>query len=180
MMKKSAFQKILRDHKDRLYGYALYFLRDRDEAEDVVQEVCIKLWEKWDSVDRNRRTAWMMRVAHNQCIDVIRRRKMSVNVQTEKKRDMQAAYQVDSKGDGHPEAQLELAETQKVLLSALDTLPEQTKSMMLMHYFQGLKYEEIGEVLNAKLSTVKVAVHRGRKALKEVLSEHYPERVGEN
>ena len=178
-MKKSAYQKILRDQKDRLYGYALYFLRDREDAEDVVQEVFIKLWQHWDRVDRKHTVAWMMRVAHNQCIDVVRQRKMSATRQNDWNRVEQTAFLADSEGEGHPEAQFELAETQKTLLMALDELPERTKSMMLLHYYQGLKYEEIGKILDAKVSTVKVAVHRGRKALKDILSEQYPERVGE-
>jgi DNA-directed RNA polymerase specialized sigma24 family protein len=57
-------------------------------------------------------------------------------------------------------------------------LPKKTQSMLLMHYFQGLKYDDIGEVLDTKVSTVKVAIHRGRKMLKQLLAEAFPERAG--
>jgi DNA-directed RNA polymerase specialized sigma24 family protein len=46
---------------------------------------------------------------------------------------------------------------------------------MLLHYFEGLKYEEIGEILNANINTVKVTVHRGRKMLKDIIVQRYPE-----
>jgi DNA-directed RNA polymerase specialized sigma24 family protein len=47
-----------------------------------------------------------------------------------------------------------------------------------MHYFQGLKYEEIGEILDTKVSTVKVAVHRGRRELRCIMEKQFPESVG--
>lgn len=167
----------MREHKDRVYSYAFYFLRDRDDAEDVTQDVFIRLWEHRDSIDKQRLVAWMMRVTHNRCIDVIRQKKGNRRL-SGPEGFLERSIADDDPG-AHPESRLEASETQRMLLSAMDELPERTKSMLLLHYFQGLKYEEIGEILNAKLSTVKVAVYRGRKALKEVLSDRFSERIGE-
>jgi RNA polymerase sigma-70 factor (ECF subfamily) len=179
MMKKSAFQRAMRDHRDRLFGYTFYFLRHREDAEDAVQEVFVKLWEHWDRIDKGRMVAWMMRVAHNVCVDAARRRK-SVRERERAVGMENVEFSHSNRSiDGDPEARLELTETQKCLLAAMDTLPEKTKSMMLLHYYQGLKYEEIGEVLDEKAGTVKVAVHRGRKTLKDVLAKQLPEQVGE-
>jgi len=76
-----------------------------------------------------------------------------------------------------PELQYAFTETQRLLLSAMEALPERTRSILLLHYFQGLKYKVIGEILSAKVSTVKVAVHRGKKVLRQVLAEEFPERM---
>ena len=86
-----------------------------------------------------------------------------------------AIYQSDKMVN--PESYYEYSETQKLLLHALETLPEKTRSMLLLHYFQGFKYEMIGEILNTSVNTVKVAIHRGKKILKEMLEEQFPERV---
>ena len=176
-MRKGVFQNLLREHKDRVYSYAFYFLRDRDDAEDVTQEVFIKLWEHKERIDQRRLVPWMMRVTHNRCIDMIRQRKG--NRRLNGAGGFLEQTVADADPSAHPGSRLEASETQRLLLEAMDALPERTKSMLLMHYFQGLKYEEIGGILNAKLSTVKVAVHRGRKALKEALSDQFTERAGE-
>ena len=79
--------------------------------------------------------------------------------------------------DKNPEYSYEGRETKGILLSAIQTLPDNVKSMMLLHYFQGLKYNEISEMLDANENTVKVSVYRGRKILREVLTERFPERA---
>jgi len=177
-MKKNEFKKILHTNKNRVFSYAFYLLRNREDAEDITQEVFIRLWKNWDSIDRKKVVGWMMRVTHNCCIDLMRQKKASAN-------QLRSAGRVDSesallKSDTNtdPELQYEFTETQRVLLSAMEALPERTKSMLLLHYFQGLKYEAIGEILNTKVSTVKVAVHRGKKVLRQVLAEQFPERMG--
>jgi RNA polymerase sigma factor (sigma-70 family) len=177
-MKKIAFQKILREHKNRVFSYAFYFLRNREDAEDITQDVFLKIWQHWDTIDKNRIVGWMMRVTYNQCVDLSRKKKASVNKRiTSADFDLQSVAS-ESNVDSDPEWCYEFTETQRTLLSAMNALPDRTKSMLLLHYFQGMKYETIGEILDIKLNAVKVAVHRGRKMLKQILEEEFPERVG--
>jgi len=177
-MKKIAFQKILREHKNRVFSYAFYFLRNREDAEDITQDVFLKIWQHWDTIDKNRIVGWMMRVTYNQCVDLSRKKKASVNKRiTSADFDLQSVAS-ESNVDLDPEWCYEFTETQRTLLSAMNALPDRTKSMLLLHYFQGMKYETIGEILDIKLNAVKVAVHRGRKMLKQILEEEFPERVG--
>ena len=176
-MKRAGFKKVLREHRNRVYGYALYFLRNPDDAEDITQDVFLKVWQHWDNIDKSRMAAWMMRVTYNQCIDMSRRRKASVNNRTASAEFDFERLSSDPNNCIDPEWSLEFSETQKTLLSALGTLPRKTQSMLLLHYFQGLKYETIGEILDTKVSTIKVAIHRGRKMLRQVLAEEFPERM---
>lgn len=170
-MNTRAYQKVLRNQKNRIFSYALYFLRHREDAEDVTQEVFIRLWQNWNDIDRKRMEAWMMRVAHNLCVDQVRkRRNYAVR--------MEAAQRPGSDIESNPELSVELSELQRALMSAMQSLPERTKSMLLLHYFQGLKYEEIGQILDTNVTAVKVAVHRGRKALKQILADQFPEKIG--
>ena len=64
------------------------------------------------------------------------------------------------------------------MISTLSTLPEITQSILLMHYFQGMKYETIANILDINTNAVKVAAHRGKKALKLTITEQYPEIIG--
>lgn len=177
-MKKRAYHKVLQEHKDRIYSYAFYFLRNREDAEDVTQEVFIKVWQHWDKIEKQRIAAWLTRVTHNQCVDMTRRKKTG-----NQHRVIAGDFDLSRVSDkdstqSNPESSLEFSEMQATLLEAMKALPEKTQSMLLMHYFQGLKYETIGEILDTKISAVKVAIHRGRKSLKKILAENFPERVG--
>jgi len=136
----------------------------------------VRLWQHWESIDRNRAVAWMIRVAHNQCVDLVRRKKISpAPFKNSAQWDTEKISSVSEK-DGDPALGYEEKESQKALLLALETLPEKTKSILLLHYFHGLKYETIGEILDTNVNTVKVAIHRGRKMLRHALSEQFPER----
>jgi RNA polymerase sigma-70 factor (ECF subfamily) len=121
--------------------------------------------------------AWIMQVAHNGCIDTLRKRKTSTAriVQLEPYELALLPGNDDEAGD--PAALHERNEMKVTVLSALGALPERTKSMLLLHYFHGMSYESIGESLDATLSSVKVTIHRGKKKLKQVLLERSPEVV---
>jgi len=176
-MKNIKYKKVLREHKNRIFGYAFYFLRNREDAEDVTQDVFLKVWQNWDKIDQSRMVAWMMRVTYNQCIDLSRRKKTSGNNRRTSADYDLAALPSEPNSRVDPEWSYDFSETQKMLLSALQTLPRKTQSMLLLHYFQGLKYETIGEMLDTKVATIKVAIHRGRKMLRQVLADDFPEKV---
>jgi len=175
MMSQTTFKKLVQEHRNRVFSYTLYFLRNREDAEDVTQEVLIRLWKNMNKIDRKKIVPWLMQVAHNCCIDHVRKRK-SVG-KNGKIIDSIEVDNLPSEVDAvsHPDQFVEYTETQELLLSALNTLPERTKSMMLLHYFQGLKYTTISNILNTDVGTVKVAVHRGRRMLREKLTHHFAE-----
>lgn len=174
MRKRYQYKQVLNAHQAQLYGYALYFLRNRDDADDVVQETFIRLWNSWHEIDQKKVKGWLMKVNHNLCIDYARRRNLTIHrfssVYSDPFLDLQ-----DESHEANPEHAYQLSETQKLLLESLDTLPDPTKSMMLMHYFQGMKLTEISEIMDLNLNTVKVTVLRGRKQLKRMMEKHFPE-----
>lgn len=172
-MKNDTFQNMLQENRNRVFSYARYFLRNNEDAEDVTQEVFVKMWQRCPEQNPDRIPAWLMRVTHNLCIDVIRRRRTSVGWHV-------SADQVEPDSlpaqrlAGDPEARFRLNEAQRSLLDALAALPARTRSIMLMHYFQGFTYEAISEILQVRVNTIKVAVHRGRKSLRRKLSGSDP------
>ena len=177
MMKKTSFPKLVQQHKDRVFGYSYYFLRNREDAEDVTQDVFVRLWQHWDEIDKNKVKAWVMQVTHHRCIDFTRKRKrVHEDVYEMASHPNPIAYQ-SSTAMQDPDEQFELNETQRLLLNVMEGLPERTKSMMLMHYFQDLKFDTIAEILDVNINTVKVTVHRGRKMLKSTIERKFPEMV---
>jgi RNA polymerase sigma-70 factor (ECF subfamily) len=112
----------------------------------------------------------MMRVAHNLCLDT-KRRQRTVREHVRVVSATALANMPTAAGSaGDPEQILQLDERQQMLLSALATLSTATQSVMLMHYYQGLTYREIARIMEVGESAIKVRVHRGRQALRQVLA----------
>ncbi|MFT5233772.1 MAG: RNA polymerase sigma-70 factor (ECF subfamily) [Candidatus Krumholzibacteriia bacterium] len=168
-MKYEKYAELVKSHKDRIYSHALYSLRDVHDAEDVTQETFLKLWHSYDEIDSVRVAGWLTKVVHNLCIDMVRRRKSQ-----QKNFGHPDAEAVDTlpsvtKSYTDPEHGLERDEQQQTLINALATLPAETQSVMIMHYFQEMKLHEIGEALGKSVSALKVQIHRARKSLRLVL-----------
>ena len=164
-MNRTTFNRVLTDQRHRIYGHALQCLRNPDDAADITQETFLRLWRRGPDVDDERLAAWLTRVVHNLCIDHTRR------AQTVRNRlgrpDPTALDELTARADT---AAADDDESQ-AMLAALQTLPAETRSIMLMHYYQGLKLREIADLLDKNVSSLKVRIHRARKALREVLDE---------
>jgi len=168
-MDKNAFKEILRTHRNRVFSYCVYCLRNRDDAEDVTQDAFVRLWRNRDEVDPARVEGWLIRVAHNLCIDQTRRRKTARHFLGRPETRMAAEQAASAALATGPDQDLVREQTRNLLLDAMSTLRDETRSAMVMHYFQGMKIEEIAHVLEKRTSTVKVQIHRARKALRSVI-----------
>ncbi|MDP6536508.1 MAG: sigma-70 family RNA polymerase sigma factor [Gammaproteobacteria bacterium] len=73
------YLQAIEQHRQRIFSFAHYSLRAREDAEDVTQEVFIKLWQHWQKIDHNKLGAWLMRVARNAVIDHVRKHKTAQN-----------------------------------------------------------------------------------------------------
>ena len=75
-MEREAYERVVMEQKDRIFAYASMMLRNATEAQDVAQEVLIRLWKHRDRVETERAPHWLRRAAHNLCIDQMRRRRV--------------------------------------------------------------------------------------------------------
>lgn len=161
------FEKLVHGYQHRVYGFAYYLLGDREEAEDVTQEVLLRLWNHRDGVDEDRVLAWLLRVTRNACVDELRRRTTYHNLV-----DVNSERLDYAAGSGLlPDDAAEQADFQERLQHALQQLAEPYRSIVILREIQDMKYEDISEALGLPLNTVKVYLHRGRKMLREQLSE---------
>jgi RNA polymerase sigma-70 factor (ECF subfamily) len=168
-MDKKTYTQLLETHRDRVYSYLLYCLRDRDDAEDLTQEVFLRLWKHGRDFRIEKAEAWLIRVAHNLCVDHSRRsRTVRRHLGRPDESALERLADTETAWDD-PERQLDRNRTRQEILQALGTLQTETRSIMLMHYFQGLRLQDIAKALGKKSSTVKVQVHRARKSLRLVL-----------
>lgn len=155
------YQQALAQHRQRIYSFARYSLRAAEDAEDITQEVFIKLWQHWQKVDHDRLGAWLMRVAHNAVIDHVRKHR-NANASVDRFVDVE-----QQSGDEEAHAQVEQDTFQLCLQAEIKSLDEPFRSIIIMRDIQDMSYSEIQESLQLTESQVKVYLHRGRRKLRE-------------
>ena len=163
-MREAAYELAVRQHKDGLFGFASHMLRDREEALDVAQEAMIRLWEHRSQVEPERARAWLMRTAHNLCIDRIRRRKTRNEVA-----DGEEVVQWRESNDPDPARLAESSALGRQLGKTLGELDPVDRAVIVMREIQELPYKEIAETMGMPLGTVKARLHRARERLRERL-----------
>lgn len=170
-MKKRDFHELAASQRNRIYSYAYYLLRNQEDAEDVTQEAFVRLWRRCQAPDQKGRIGWLFRVTHNLCMDVKRRRHRAAQYTQAAGEDPQAVPPTRARAAPDAEHQLLLDESHRALLAAMSQLPDVTQSFLILHYFEGLSYREIGEITATHPTTVKVQVHRARQAMKRFLTD---------
>ncbi len=158
------YEQTVRKHKDRVFSYAGWILRDREEARDVSQEVLVKLWHNRSKVREEAAKSWLLKTTHHLCIDRIRRRKVRGEVSSEE----QVIPEVDP--GPTPERLFRSGETGDAIASALEKLAAADRAIVLLREVQGLPYDEIAETLALPLGTVKAKLHRARERLRRDLT----------
>ena len=160
---KEIFGILMERYEKKLIRYARKFLSDKDNIEDMVQEVFIKTYQAIKSFDTKQRfSPWIYRIAHN----------MFVNALKKNSRSMLSFIDFDTLV-AHPiyeETTIsddERATMRKMIDKGLDTLSPVYKEVIILYYLEELSYKEIADILRVPMGTVGIRLKRAKKALKE-------------
>ncbi len=168
--RSATFERLLRPHLDRLYRFACRLTGSKAEAEDLFQDVLVKLYAKLDDlIEIENPGPWVSRVLYNHFIDDRRRfaRQRLVSVDE----GQLPPGGVDSMpGPGGPEHDAERFDDISRLANALATLSENHRIVVLLHDSEGYKLKEIQEITGDPVGTLKSRLHRARARLRELLS----------
>ncbi len=168
----SAFGELVRLHQDRLYSAVVHIVGCRSEAEDVVQDAFVQAYVKLKTFKRNSRFyTWLYRIAFN--VSISRRRRRRVEVSVEQSRDASGEEPRDPIED--PSQPLERAERQEKLEQAMQMLTEEHRSIIVLRHMEDFAYEEIAQILDISVGTVRSRLHRARAQLLENLKRIMPE-----
>jgi len=166
---KEAFESLVRRHQGRVFAVAGGILRNREDVEDIAQQVFLKAYFSLKRFDQRAAfSTWLYKITVNECWDLLRKRKvrplvLEVDLSEEQARQYQAADQV---ADGRPDASDRLAVRERVE-RLLECLEERDRSMLVLKEVQGFSVEEIAEVLEINPNTVKVRLFRARQRIAE-------------
>ena len=155
-------------HHRLLFGLILRILRDRSEAEEVLQEVFVLVWTRAQTYDAalGSPAAWLVRIARNRGID--RLRANNVRMRAAEAAPLPVA-------EDSPETRAALSEQQRAVACALESLPPEQRVLIEQAYFLGLTQSELAERFKLPLGTVKTRIRTGMMALREQLSQVFIE-----
>lgn len=163
-----AFAELVNLYADKLYQLAFRLTGNRQEAEDVVQETFLRVYKHLDRYDEKLKfSTWIYRIASNLCIDRLRKRRnvYSLDAQSAEHEDLDG-YSMLPGDERTPESEVLLSETQEMVHRAIESLPLKYKSVVVLRYLQDLSLQEIAEVLDMPVTTVKTRVHRAREYMR--------------
>lgn len=169
MIRDLKFNFLLKRHADEIFRFTRGILGDAAEAEDVTQEVFLKLWHHLAEVRLSKGRAWLYQTARRHAIDCVRRRSA---VSQPVLADGDSLPELPSGESDLPSSAADLPGLRDDLDRALQGLPEQYRAVFLLYELNGLRYREIATTLELPLNTVKVYLARARKQLQEQLKEH--------
>ncbi len=162
----TAWEQIVARFRRKIFHIAYKFTGKHDEAEDLTQEIFLKIFKSLDKFNRDADfSTWLGSVARNYCIDRYRAQKREREVLVE---DL-VAFDTAPAASGNPYRALEDSDRRSFLRRGLDLLPDKLREAVVLRDLQGLSYQEMAERLALPEGTVKSRINRGREELARLL-----------
>jgi len=149
------YNRSVHEYADSVYRFIRGNLKDEDRANDIVQDSFEKLWRHVAEIEYPVVKSWLFSTAYHTMIDIIRKEKRMTSI--EPVHEMEMAY------DSH------YSDLNEILHDALERLPEQQKTSVMLRDYEGYSYKEIGDITGLSEAQVKINIYRGRMALKSYI-----------
>ncbi len=161
--KREAFTELYLRFRQRVFSYCLRMLGNAEEAEDLYQEVFIRVYQRASQfAEEKSLSGWIFTIAHNLCLNRIRDRRHT--------EDIDNFQSLTAPGQDFGE------DWQARIQWALDQVPQENREPFLLFEYQGLSYLEIAEVMKLTIPAIKSRIYRSREQLRVLLEPYYKER----
>jgi len=154
-MTPQEYNKAVEEYSDRIYRFVLKSMGDQDKSKDVVQDCYEKLWINVEEIEYGKAKAWLFTTAHNAMIDVLRKEKKIVDIDS-------------TPEDIHDKSYNDLNE---ILHQCLSKLNDSWRSVILLRDYEGYSYREIGDITGQSEAQVKINIYRARMALRKMIGK---------
>ena len=165
---EAAFEQVFKTHYKNLHAYAFTILKDEDEAEEMVQQVFFKLWERSEHLSFSGPiAAYLYRAVHNESLNFIKHQKVKAGHQ------LHVAYSMKNKTE-QASPKMIRKELENKFREALNELPEQCRTVFQLSRFEEMKYKEIADKLDISVKTVENHMGKALKLLRTKLVDFLP------
>lgn len=171
---QSAFQEIFRRHKRGVYGYILRYTGNEQESEEVFQDVFIKMHRAAPAwIPTAKLSTWLYTIVRNLCIDLHRKKRTrhTISLDANFEEDDRTLHDVIASEEPNADTKSSDAEIGQVLEKALAKINPDQREVFLLRGKNGLKFEEIAEVLQVSVNTVKSRMRYACESLKKILEK---------
>ncbi len=173
------FEAFVRRYQDMVFATAVRLLGSRVEAEDVAQTVFLRAFQRFDQIGASPAAAgWLKTVTRNACLNHLSRYRTRWRLFSELGRagdhDSRTTDEVVFVATDSPAVDVELADRRNHLTRALHRLPDHQRVPLVLFHFEDMSYQQIAAALGVSVGKVKTDMHRGREALRGLLSDHAP------
>jgi RNA polymerase sigma-70 factor (ECF subfamily) len=167
--KEAAFELLFNKHFRELHAYAYTLVKDWDVAEEVVQGLFLKLWEKdeWADIKISVKS-YLYKSVYHTSLNYLRRQKVHLKYQNQTEHTMK--HHTDEQADG----KFKLSELEQSLQKALNKLPEKCRAIFHLSRFEELKYQQIADQLQISIKTVETHMGKALRILRVEMKEYLP------
>jgi len=165
---EAAFELLFKKYFRELHAYGFSLLKDWDAAEEIVQALFLKLWEKneWKHIQTSVKS-YLYKSVYHDCLNYIRRQKSHLKYQT------QTVHTMENYVD-NTDGKVKLSELEQHLHKALDKLPEKCRAIFHLSRFEHLKYQEIANQFEISIKTVETHMGKALRILRKEMKEFLP------
>lgn len=166
-----SFEVLVNRYKDKIFSSILFFVKDSYLAEDLFQDVFIKIIDTLKNkryTEEGKFLPWALRIAHNLCVDYFRKVKRAPPIKTSDNQDIFELIQIADEG---PEAKLMRAQSHDRVRRMLDLLPEEQREIIVLRHYANLSFKEIAQITNCSINTALGRMRYGLINLRKMMIE---------
>ncbi len=165
-MDRNKFELVLHSENKKIFNYLLKILRNREDAEDLLQEVFISFYKKMDNVNEKTYIPYLFRTAYHKSLNLIKARK---------KREKFSQHYEDLENVASYEDKIESNNKSELIRKCMRKLPEKQAFILEMQFYQKMSYKQIAEMLSTTPSAIDSKLVRAKKKLKKIILQEMKE-----
>lgn len=168
---REIYKELFRRYQRKLFVYIFHLVGNKDETEDILQNVFVKTYKNIENFDKEKKfSSWIYRIAHNEAVNFLKRKNKKFFVSWEDVSASKDKLEMNSSNEIPEDIWMQQEVTQEIG-NAMEKLPDKYKQILMYRYFSEYSYDKIGQILDKPVNTVGTLINRAKKKLYEVVKE---------